>query len=920
MSQIKIRTGDALKNFGVRNTVAAFVLILLAAAVIAAGFLSLYSSEKENIRLQGEIRAQQSSEEFELYLLKRENAMLPIRYTVDNMISGGRDTGDILDYITAETVRIQKEVDENCPGLYGWIKGSYLDGAGWVPEPGYVAQERPWYLAAVAQNGNMTLVKPYLDAESHTMMITITSMLSDGKSVIAFDFGLSNLQEVMRQIYGEDSEYFGMVLDEDGGVVTHTDAEELGRSYLDETGTLGSLIAEKIFRLGQNQFELQTDGKAYMVYADRIEGGWYSVSVIDTKAVYAPLRRITAVSVLIILLTITGLIALFLRSSKRNLRHLLEEEDYSRRLREAKETAERANAAKSEFLANMSHEIRTPINAVLGMNEMILRESRQAREQPDVGTGPAVSALRNIDRFACDVKNAGSNLLAIINNILDFSKIEAGRMSIIEAGYQLSSVLNDVSSMIHFKAAEKGLDFVVEVDRTIPDNLYGDEVRVRQVITNVLNNAVKYTQEGSVRLAVRGDWEAGAAAGSTLRLSVLVQDTGIGIRPEDLSRLFSKFERLDMEKNSTVEGTGLGLVITHDLLEMMGGSIEVQSEYGKGSTFIITIPQKIVSADPIGDFRKRFETSIAEEAYRESFRAPEADILIVDDTKMNLTVVSGLLRNTGLRIDTAGSGAEGVAKAQEKAYDIILMDQRMPGMEGSEALQHIRAAKSGPNRNTPVICLTADAVIGARERYISAGFTDYLTKPIDSRSLEKMLMKYLPASKVTTVVTEEPAGAEMQPAAGDEGEFRALREAGIDPETGLGYCGGDPELYRPVLQDFARSAGEKRQKICDCLDAQDWKNYAIAVHALKSTAKTIGASELSSVAARLEAAAYEENADAIRREHGSMIRLYEETVRAVRAAVEESGEKAPGSGSGIQEVFSEEDELLEFIPEKETDL
>ena len=375
-----------------------------------------------------------------------------------------------------------------------------------------------------------------------------------------------------------------------------------------------------------------------------------------------------------------------------------------------------------------------------------------------------------------------------------------------------------------------------------------------------------------------------------------------------------------MEKNSTVEGTGLGLVITHDLLEMMGGSIEVQSEYGKGSTFIITIPQKIVSADPIGDFRKRFETSIAEEAYRESFRAPEADILIVDDTKMNLTVVSGLLRNTGLRIDTAGSGAEGVAKAQEKAYDIILMDQRMPGMEGSEALQHIRAAKSGPNRNTPVICLTADAVIGAREHYISAGFTDYLTKPIDSRSLEKKLMKYLPASKVTTVVAEEPAGAEMQPAAGDEGEFRALREAGIDPETGLGYCGGDPELYRPVLQDFARSAGEKRQKICDCLDAQDWKNYAIAVHALKSTAKTIGASELSSVAARLEAAAYEENADAIRREHGSMIRLYEETVRAVRAAVEESGEKAPGSGSGIQEVFSEEDELLEFIPEKETDL
>ncbi|MBR6486407.1 MAG: response regulator [Lachnospiraceae bacterium] len=552
----------------------------------------------------------------------------------------------------------------------------------------------------------------------------------------------------------------------------------------------------------------------------------------------------------------------------------------------ALEEARRASEAKTDFLANTSHEIRTPINAVLGMNEMILRESAKAEKLSGASPMAYHEAFRKIRNYSGNVDSAGSNLLAIINDILDFTKIEEGKMDIVEGEYRLSSVINDVSNMIYLKAKEKNLAFVTEVDEKLPDHLYGDVVRVRQVITNILNNAVKYTDEGSVTLKIGGNRKADDPDGADiLELSVAVIDTGIGISKENLGKLFGKFERVDLEKNSTKEGTGLGLAITRMLLDMMGGDVKVESVYGSGSTFTIVIPQKVLSDEPVGNFKEKFEKSLGEKkAYHESFRAPEAKILIVDDTKMNLVVATEFLKDTQLCIDTASGGREAVALALENKYDVILMDQRMPEMDGEETFRAIKSHKDGPNIDTPVICLTADAVVGARERYLSKGFNDYLTKPIDSTYLEMMLRKYIPAEKVV-IVNEETNVDKGQGQAGFDdaagSPYSVLEEGGIDTVKGLANCGGDDELYRSILLEYVKGAEEKKGDLEKFLDAGDMKNYGILIHSLKSTSAMIGAEVPRKLALALEAAAKKDDSEFVHKNHAAFLKEYGYVIEAM---------------------------------------
>ena len=575
-------------------------------------------------------------------------------------------------------------------------------------------------------------------------------------------------------------------------------------------------------------------------------------------------------------------------------------------LLEEKVRAESASNAKSDFLANMSHEIRTPINAVLGMNEMIIREDNRALDVAESDPMLVQEALENINVYAGDVKKAGHNLLAIVNDILDFSKIEAGRMELAEAPYQLSSLINDINNMIMFKAQDKGLVFNVEADPSLPDELSGDEVRVRQILTNLLNNAVKYTEKGSVILKLRGKKQDE----NTLILTIVVWDTGIGIKPEDKEQLFNKFERLEMDRNSTVEGTGLGLAITHNLIELMGGNIEVESEYGKGSIFTVNIPQKIVSGSTLGDLQTRLKDNApGNRPYKESFRAPDATILIVDDTRINLTVAVNLLKNTKMKIDTATSGEEAVNMASKTRYDVIFMDQRMPGMNGTEAFHKIRETENGASKDVPVICLTADAVIGAKERYLSEGFSDYLTKPIDNFALENMLMKYLPEEKVELVNEEITEVSEDERSV--EEDFAVLRSVGIEPRAGLKYCQDDVIFYKALLAEYAYGELEKAHNLQKSYEAENWHDYSIYVHSLKSSSKMIGASALSVRAAKLEAAANISDTGTIHTEHDNMMEEYEVLTAVIRSLLPKSA--TDPENDDIKE-FSPSDDIMEFLP------
>ncbi|MBE6910387.1 MAG: response regulator [Ruminococcaceae bacterium] len=405
------------------------------------------------------------------------------------------------------------------------------------------------------------------------------------------------------------------------------------------------------------------------------------------------------------------------------------------RYRVAANEALHISKAKDSFLANMSHEIRTPLNGILGMDEMIIRDTRESRTR----------------KYALDIKSAGNTLLGIINDILDVNKIESGSFEIIPVDYDVASILNDVFNITRPRAVEKRLDYRFRVAEDIPCRLHGDEIRIRQVMLNIINNAVKYTKEGYVDVDVSAKETDGTAL-----LTVKVSDSGIGIRPEDREKLFRSFQRLDEKKNRSIEGTGLGLHITWLLTQMMGGTINVESEYGKGSTFTVSIPQPVVRREPIGNF-SRAVGSYPEDAGAEetTLYAPDAAVLVVDDNEMNLEVIEGLLRETKIRLDLALSGRACIEKARQRRYDCILLDQMMPEMTGEETLGELR--RPDIIGATPVIALTADAIVGARESYIAKGFTDYLSKPVKYADLEKTLKKYLPAEK------------QLAPRAADEG-------------------------------------------------------------------------------------------------------------------------------------------------------
>lgn len=589
-----------------------------------------------------------------------------------------------------------------------------------------------------------------------------------------------------------------------------------------------------------------------------LTGIWRNIDGTDTDRYYVVQEVVISLGIIFVSLIVAEIVNSLITEQNHRLLDALRKEKRSQ------QEAEAANMAKSSFLANMSHEIRTPINAILGMNEMILREEKD----------PAIRG------YAGNIQASGNSLLSIVSDVLDISKIESGKLEIIPVDYEVNSLISDCCNMAAGRAKAKELELLVECADNVPMKLCGDETHIRQIIMNLLTNAVKYTEKGTVKLIVSGRFTDGGFV-----LKVDVSDTGIGIAEENLPQLFTQFQRFDLQRNRNIEGTGLGLSIVKRLCDLMSGTITARSVLGSGSTFTVELPQKVVDSTPCGGVNLNYSAG-AEHEYHHSFEAPEAKILAVDDLPVNLLVIANLLKETRIKIDTAGSGRECLDKCSQQKYDLILMDHMMPEMDGVLTFEKLHGDKSSPNFETPVIMLTANALAGMREQYMDVGFADYVSKPVRGAKLEEAIRRNLPESLIKPASPEIPAEAVSTEPSGFADICGAVPELNVN--AALQYCCGSAELLNDLLHDFTEN--DHFSDLKAAFEEKRWEDYRRHAHSLKSTSLMIGLTGLSERARASELALKGSCTEFAELNHDSLIEEYSALLGKIKDYLKDKSE------------------------------
>ena len=748
---------------------------------------------------------------------------------------------------------------------------------GWVPDPDYRVEERQWYLDTERSGDGYSISAPYFDAQTGLYCITFSRIVysneGDFLGIFAIDCFIDKLIDVLDDSYNEEG--YAFMVDQDGTIINHPDKKY---EMSDEKSVnIEDTEYAEVYHKGSVFRMRDYDGRYVACCAEKSSLSGFTVIVVQNWwSIYGTLL---AMAFIFLVMLAVSIITVFVMIN----RFIGWQEETNEKLVEAAETAVNAGKAKSIFLAQMSHEIRTPINAVLGMNEMILRESKD----------------NQIKDYASNIQSAGKTLLGLINTILDFSKIEEGKMEISPVRYDTAAMIENVINSILQRAEDKGLEFEAHIDPNLPSALFGDDMRISQVIVNLLTNAVKYTKQGRVDLYISGN----KVKDETVNLAVRVKDTGIGIKKEDIERLFESFTRLDETRNRNIEGTGLGMAIVTRLLDMMGSKLEVDSEYGKGSEFSFEVEQTIIDLKPIGDYELKAREAAKKKDETTYLYAPKARLLVVDDNEMNLKVIANLLKLNGIKPDMAESGEEALDKMRQNEYDIILLDHMMPKMDGIETLKKARE-DSIIGKDCKVIALTANAVVGARDLYLSSGFDDYLSKPVEVKVLENTLGKYLDERIVEYRQRDDEATEsdtlEFEPADDDILEFapadetrmqedktdmafvlKTLDDNGVSTKEGLAFCGKDEAFYKEILSDYAKSSETRIKELDEAIKAKDWKTYEIKVHALKSSARTVGDKQVFDRAKALEEAAVEGNLDLIKNWHSKLATDYRKKAQLI---------------------------------------
>ncbi len=836
---------------------ATFVLMAL---LVAYTTRLMYKSSYSYINELGNDKTAAITADIENYLETARSVLWVAADTVDHMVANGATNEEIVEYITRESANTASQFDDTYTGIYGVINGEYVDGVGWTPPDDYDPTVRDWYIDTVAAGGQPLVVSPYVDAQTGNVIISVCKALTDTNNVLGLDLTLTGVQETVEEIQMNGNGY-AFIVNYDGTVVAHRDSGEKGKNYSEEPDK--AELFNRVISEDKGNFDMEIDGQKCTVFVDDVLEQWHLVIVVETSALYQDTVNVLIASVLVGVLVFALISAFYIiaynherKANKRidEMKEIERQREYEAKvLMLEKSAADSANKAKSDFLADMSHEIRTPINAVLGMNEMILRKSDD----------------EDILEYSSNIKSAGNTLLSIINNILDFSKIEDGKMSLVPVEFDVAEQINNLVNSISERARAKDLEFRLDIDESIPSRLFGDDVRISQVIMNLLTNAVKYTEQGSVTLSMKN---RGINDG-IVKLRFDVIDTGIGIKEEDLGKLFQTFERIEEKRNRHIEGTGLGISIVCKLLSMMNSKLDVESKYAIGSTFGFDLSLRVVDPEPIGKFDEKKKTISVEKDKAEHLYAPDARVLVTDDNGMNLKVACNFLKLFGITPVTCTSGRDTIELMRREKFDILLLDHMMPQMDGIETLAVLK--EENLLNGAVVIALTANAVVGAEEQYLNAGFDGYLSKPIMVDDIENTLKKYLPAEVIggKTVKTEEKAFSPLS--------LDKARSAGLNVDAGIGYACGEEDFYLELLSDYAEGAAGKSTELTSYLDNGDLKNYEILVHSLKSSSRTIGADALSEQAKALEAASKNNDMDYVKGHHDEFVRAFKELAEKI---------------------------------------